>query len=134
MISLHLSNEEKTYLNRSEVNKLSYPLMDRAWINAKKSSVSALDEGNRQKKFYREKRNLYEHSARWSSGYGYFQWCMQSSTRCQRQKLTTRDLLTDSVVPQFLSVSAAFGAWDLEQQAWSLMVLQWKLQAKLFQG
>lgn len=59
MISLHLSNEEKTYLNRSEVNKLSYPLMDRAWINAKKkSSVSALDEGNRQKIFI-AKREIY---------------------------------------------------------------------------
>ena len=53
---------------------------------------------------------------------------------CQRKKHTTGELLTESVVPQFLSVSAAFGPWDLEQQAWSLMVHQWELQAKLFQG
>ena len=43
---------------------------------------------------------------------------------CKRKKLTIRELLTESVVPQFLSVSAAFGAWDLEQQAWSLIVHQ----------
>lgn len=87
---------------------------------------------SRQKNFI-EKRNLYEHSARWSSGYGYFQWCMQSSTRCQRQKLTTRGpdwQCSTTVLVKFLQ-HLEHGIWNNRLGPWWFFNENFKL---LFKG